>query len=106
MSPPIYSDMCNNRENVLGLPDLAQQNIAECSFQFRAECQVCKFRRQFANSPVPDKTTIYRLVKKFKETGSVQNKKPHVNKGVLTIEEKLDEISLWLEQSFYKFLCH
>ena len=46
----------------------------------------------------------YRLVKKFNETDSVQNKKPQVNKLVLT-EEKLDEIGFRLEQSPQKSLC-
>ena len=40
---------------------------------------------------VPDNTTIYSIVKKINETGSVQNKKPQVNKRVL-IGDKLNEI--------------
>ena len=60
-----------------------------------------KFRRQFPDSPVPDKTTGYRH--KFNETGSVQNKKPQVNKRVLA-GEKLDEIGFRLEQSPQKSL--
>ena len=46
---------------------------------------------------MPDKTTIYRLVKIINETGSVQNKKPQVNKRALT-DDKLDEIGFLLEQ--------
>ena len=46
---------------------------------------------------VPDKTTIYRLVKIINETCSVQNKKPQVNKRALTVE-KLDEIGFQLEK--------
>ncbi|PSN46547.1 hypothetical protein C0J52_19601, partial [Blattella germanica] len=52
---------------------------------------------------VPDRTTICRLFKKFNETGSVANKKPRVNKRVLT-EEKLDEIAFRLEISSRKSL--
>ena len=46
---------------------------------------------------VPDKTTIYRLVKIINETGSVQNEKSQVNKGALT-DDKLDEIGFQLAQ--------
>ena len=46
---------------------------------------------------VPDNTTIYRLVKKFNDTGSVQNKKPEMNKRVL-IDDKLNKIGFRLEQ--------
>ena len=62
-----------------------------------------KFRRQFPDSHVPDKT-IYRHVKKFNDSGSMQNKKPQVNKRVLT-DEKLDEIGFRLEQIPQKSLC-
>ena len=54
--------------------------------------------RQFLDSPVPDKTTIYRLVKKINDSGSMQNKKPQVNKRVL-IDDKLNEIGFQLEQN-------
>ncbi|PSN44911.1 hypothetical protein C0J52_26303, partial [Blattella germanica] len=57
-----------------------------------------KFRRRYPDAPVPDRTTICRLFKNFNETGSVANKKPRVNKRVLT-EEKLDEIAFRLEIS-------
>ena len=46
---------------------------------------------------MPDKTTIYRLAKIINETGSVQNKKPQVNKRAL-IDDKLDEIGYLLEK--------
>ncbi|PSN54402.1 hypothetical protein C0J52_21882 [Blattella germanica] len=62
-----------------------------------------KFRRRYPDAPVPDRTTICRLFKKFNETGSVANKKPRVNKRVLT-EEKLDEIAFRLEISPRKSL--
>ena len=53
----------------------AEQRIFICN-TFMKKSSWRKFRRQFPDSPVPDKTTIYRLVKKFNDTGSVQNKKP------------------------------
>ena len=84
----------------------AVQRIFICNtFMKKSSWRKCrrKFRRQFPDSSVPDKTTIYRLVKKFNYTGSVQNKKPQVNKRVLT-EEKLDEIGFRLEQSPKKSL--
>ncbi|PSN49543.1 hypothetical protein C0J52_04992 [Blattella germanica] len=62
-----------------------------------------KFRRRYPDAPVPDRTTICRLFKKFNETGSDANKKPRVNKRVLT-EEKLDEIAFRLEISPRKSL--
>ena len=80
----------------------AEQRIFICN-TFMKKSSWRKCRRQFPDSPVPDKTTIYRLVKKFNDTGSVQNKKPQVNKRVLT-EEKLDEIGFRLEQSPQKSL--
>ena len=46
---------------------------------------------------MPHKTTIYRLVKIINETGSVQSKKPQVNKRALT-DDKLDKIGFQLEQ--------
>ena len=45
---------------------------------------------------VPDNTKICSIVK-INETGSVQNKKPQVNKRVL-IDDKLNEIGFQLEQ--------
>ena len=59
--------------------------------------------RRFPDGPVPNKKTIYTLVKKINETGSVQNKKRSVNKRVLT-EGILDEIGFRLEQNPQKSL--
>ena len=48
-----------------------------------------KFRVKFPGGPVPNPSAIRRQAKKFKETGSVKNRK--VNLHVLT-KETLDEI--------------
>ena len=45
----------------------------------------------------PDNTPIYGIVKKINEIGSVQNKKPQVNKRLL-IGDKLNEIGFRLKQ--------
>ncbi|PSN57363.1 hypothetical protein C0J52_02895 [Blattella germanica] len=83
-----------------------EQSIFICStFMKQHSWRRCrrKFRRRYPDAPVPDRTTICRLFKKFNETGSVANKKPRVNKRVLT-EEKLDEIAFRLEISPRKSL--
>ena len=83
-----------------------EQRIFICStFMKQHSWRRCrrKFRRRYPDAPVPDRTTICRLFKKFNETGSVANKKPRVNKRVLT-EEKLDEIAFRLEISPRKSL--
>ena len=50
-----------------------------------------KFRVKFPRRPVPNPSTIRRQVKRFKETGSVKNRKVNRRRLVLT-EETLDEI--------------
>ncbi|KAJ4447874.1 hypothetical protein ANN_09883 [Periplaneta americana] len=50
----------------------------------------CKFRMKFPNRPVPSAETIKRLPTRFKETGSMNNRKSNRKHSVLA-EEKLDE---------------
>ena len=50
-----------------------------------------KFRVKFPGRPVPDASTIWRQAKRFRETGSVKNRKVNRRRHVLT-EETLDEI--------------
>ncbi|PSN31302.1 hypothetical protein C0J52_14628 [Blattella germanica] len=57
-----------------------------------------KFRLKFPNRPVPSATAIRNLAKKFKEMGSVNNRKINGKYTVLT-EEKLDDIAARLEHT-------
>ena len=50
-----------------------------------------KFRVKFPRRPVPNPSTIRRQAKRFKETGSVKNRKANHRRRVLT-DETLDEI--------------
>ena len=56
-----------------------------------------KFRRQFADSPCAGQDNDIQTCKKINGTGSMQNKKPQVNKRVW-VDDKLDEIRFRLEQ--------
>ena len=62
-----------------------------------------KFRIKFPNIPVPSAETIRRLAKRFKETGSMNNRKSNRKRSVLT-EEKLDQIGERLEHTPKKSL--
>ena len=55
-----------------------------------------KFRVKFPGGAVPNPSTIRRQAKRFKETGSVKNRKVNCRCHVLT-EETLDEIGKRLE---------
>lgn len=57
-----------------------------------------KFRSRFGGVSVPSKSTIHRLVSKFRETGSVIKKKRKPTRRVL-LEETLDDIGARLEAS-------
>ena len=63
----------------------------------------CKFRVNFPGGPVPNPSTIRRQAKRFKETGSVKNRKVNRRHYVLT-EETLDEIGERLEHTPQKSL--
>lgn len=62
-----------------------------------ATCQAA-FREKFPNSPVPGRSTISFLVRKFKETGSIFNRKRRQTYTALT-KRKLAEVARVLEQS-------
>ena len=49
-----------------------------------------KFQVKFPGRPVPNPSTIRRQAKRFKETGSVKNRKVNRRRHILT-EETLDE---------------
>ena len=65
----------------------------------------CKFRVKFPGQPVPNPSTIRRQAKRFKETGSVKNRKVNRRCHVLT-EETLIEIGERLEHTPQKSLKH
>ena len=60
-----------------------------------------KFRVKFPGGPVHNPSTIRRQVKRFKEIGSVKNRKVNRRRHVLT-EETLDEIDERLEHTSQK----
>ena len=62
-----------------------------------------KFRVKFPGGPVHNPSTIRRKAKRFKETGSVKNRKVNCQRRVLT-EETLDEIGKRLEHTPQKSL--
>ena len=62
-----------------------------------------KFRVKFPGRPVPNPSTIRRQAKRFKETGSVKNRKVNRRRHVRT-EETLDEIGERLEHTLQKSL--
>ena len=62
-----------------------------------------KFRVKFPGGPVPNPSTIRRQAKRFKETGSVKNRKVNRRHHVLT-EETLNEIGKRLEHTLQKSL--
>ena len=57
-----------------------------------------KFRIKFPGGTVPNRNTIRRQAKIFKETGPVKNRKVNRRRHVLT-EETLDEIGERLDQT-------
>ena len=57
-----------------------------------------KFRVKLSGGPVSNPSTIRRQAKRFKETGSVKNRKVNRRRHVLT-EETLDEIGERLEHT-------
>ena len=67
----------------------------------------CKFRVKFTGRPVPNPSTIRRQANRFKETGSVKNRKVDHRRHVLTEETLLvDEIGERLEHTPQKSLKH
>ena len=68
-------------------------NIHKTYMKSRKSCSETrrKFRVKFPGRPVPNPSTIRRQAKRFKETGSIKNRKVNRRRHVLT-EETLDEI--------------
>ena len=64
-----------------------------------------KFRVKFPERPVNNPSTIRRQAKRFKETGSVKNRKTNPRRCVLT-EETIDETGERLEHTPQKSLKH
>ena len=62
-----------------------------------------KFQVKFPGGPVPNPNTIRRQAKRFKQTGSVKNRKVNCRCHVLR-EETLDEIGERLEDTLQKSL--
>ena len=62
-----------------------------------------KFRIKFPGRPVPNPSTIRRLAKRFKETGSVKNRNVNRRRHALT-EETLNETGERLEHNPQKSL--
>ena len=63
----------------------------------------CKFQIKFPGGPVPNPSTIRRQAKRFKETGSVKDRKVNCRRHVLT-KETLDETGERLEHTPKKSL--
>ena len=62
-----------------------------------------KFRVKFPGGLVPNPSTIKIQARRFKETGSVKNRKMNRRRNVLT-EETLDEIGERLEHTLQTFI--
>ncbi|XP_069673339.1 uncharacterized protein [Periplaneta americana] len=62
-----------------------------------------RFRERFADSAIPNPSSVRDIVKKVRETGSLNDKKTQPRRRVLT-EEKLDDIGARLENSPRKSL--
>ena len=76
-----------------------EQRVFICNtFLKHASWKIChrKFCKKYPDSKVPCKRTVYRIVEKFRKTGSVLDKKKIRRRFVLT-EEKLDEIGAQME---------
>ena len=61
------------------------------------------FSDRFPDIPAPHRDTVRKLVNRFRETGSVLDRKPRRTRHVLT-EENLDELGETLERSPRKSL--
>lgn len=78
--------------------------IIESYFAYKSYERVKdEFRLKFPNSAVPNNTTITRLINKFRETGSVQDRKSTGRPSVLT-EQVLDNVKQRLTTSPRKSL--
>ena len=93
---------------VIVICDMPRQEFSLCKrvyiqntyMKSRKSCSEtrCKFRVKFPGGPLPKPSTIRRQANRFKETGSVKNRKVNRRRHVLT-EETLDEIGERLEHT-------
>ena len=93
---------------IIAICDMPRQEFSLCErvyihntyMKSRKSCSEtqCKFWVKFPGRPAPNSSTIRRQAKRFKETGSVKNRKVNHQCHVLT-EETLDEIGERLEHS-------
>ena len=98
---------------ITAICDMPRQELSLCEHVYihnmymksRKSCSEtqCKFRIKFPGRPVPNPSTIRRQAKRFKETGSVKNRKVNCRRHVLT-DETLDEIGERLEHTPQKSL--
>lgn len=85
----------NNNERIFVVEEyLKTQSFLSCQEAFEVK---------FPGVSIPNKSSIYRLIKKFKETGSVGNKKHNRRRTVLN-EEMLVDIRVTFENSPKKSL--
>ena len=86
---------------IVAICDMPRQEFSLCEREYihnmymksRKSCSKtrCKFRVKFPGRPVPNPCTIRRQAKRFKETGSIKNRRVNHRRHVLT-QETLDEI--------------
>ena len=98
---------------IIAICDIPKQKFSLCErvyihntyMKSRKSCSETrlKFRVKFPGRPVPNPSTIRRQAKRFKETGSLKNRKVNCRRHVLT-EETLDEIGERLEHTLQKSL--
>ena len=98
---------------IIAICDMPRQEFSLCELVYiqntymkiRKSCSETrrKFRVKFAGRHVPNPSTIRRQAKRFKETGSVRNRKVNRRRHVLA-KETLDEIGERLEHTPQKFL--
>ena len=93
---------------IIAICDMPRQELSLCErvyihntyMKSRKLCSETrrKFRVKFPGRPVPNPSTIRRQAKRFKETGSVKNRKVNRRRLILT-EETLDDIGERLEHT-------
>ena len=91
---------------IIAICDMPRQEFSLCErvyiqntyMKSRKSCSetLLKFRVKFPGGPVPNSNTVRIQAKRFKETGSVKNRKMNRRRHALT-EETLDEIDERLE---------
>ena len=98
---------------IIAVCDMPRQEFSLCErvyiqntyMKSRKSCSETrrKFLVKFPGGPVPNPSTIRRQAKRFKETGSIKNRKVNCRRHILT-EETLDEIGERLKHTTQKSL--